>query len=149
MTARKSQSDVVPVSPTVRPRLLNLRAAALYLSVSTWSVRDYALQGVLPYVQLPPRRPKEGELPGKSLRRVLFDQADLDAFIERRKVRVTGPGVGSGLPLTSPDVVTATPPLHPLSLEADVAEDEIVKCLSRLIVTEFLRTDSLLRKPNE
>lgn len=38
-------------------------------------------------VDLPPLQPREGERARKSLRRVLVDRADLDAFVESRKVR--------------------------------------------------------------
>ena len=69
----------------ILPRLLNLRQAAAYLSLSYWSLRDYVLAGLVPVVELPPLRPREGERPRKTLRRVLVDRADLDAFIESRK----------------------------------------------------------------
>jgi hypothetical protein len=68
-------------------RLLSLRQAATYLGCSFWSVRDYVLSGVLPVVSLPPLRPRQGERPKASLRRVLIDRADLDEFIERHKAR--------------------------------------------------------------
>ncbi len=71
------------VEDRTRPRLLNLREAAAYVSCSYWSVRDWCLAGLLPTVSFPPLRPREGERPKTSLRRVLIDQADLDAFIER------------------------------------------------------------------
>jgi len=70
---------------TERPRLLNLRQAAAYLGCSYWTVRDYVLQGLIPVVDLPPLRPREGERPRRTLRRVLVDRADLDSFIETRK----------------------------------------------------------------
>ncbi len=72
-------------SPTVSPRLLNMRQAAVYLSLSYWSLRDYVLAGLIPVIELPPLRPREGERPRKTLRRVLVDVRDLDAFIEARK----------------------------------------------------------------
>lgn len=71
------------------PRLLSLRQAAVYLGVSFWSVRDFVLAGFLPTVQLPPLRPREGERRKANLRRVLIDQTDLDAFIEKRKGAAT------------------------------------------------------------
>jgi hypothetical protein len=69
----------------VSPRLLDLRRAATYLGCSYWTVRDYVLAGFIPVVELPPLRPREGEGPRKTLRRVLVDLHDLDAFIESRK----------------------------------------------------------------
>jgi len=72
---------------SVAPRLLNMRQAAEYLGCSFWTVRDYILQSLIPVVELPPLRPREGERPRKKLRRILVDRADLDAFIEARKRR--------------------------------------------------------------
>jgi len=71
----------------VKPRLLNMRQAAEYLGCSFWTARDYILQGLIPVVNLPPLRPREGDRQRKTLRRVLVDRADLDAFIESRKRR--------------------------------------------------------------
>lgn len=69
-------------------RLLNLHQSADYLGVSYWSVRDYCLQGLIPTVQMPALRPREGARPtNSSLRRVLIDRLDLDAFIAERKTR--------------------------------------------------------------
>jgi hypothetical protein len=74
--------------PHTGPRLLNLHQAAEYLNVSYWSVRDYVLQGLIPVVQLPPLRAREGERPRHApLRRVLVDRCDLDDFITERKQR--------------------------------------------------------------
>jgi hypothetical protein len=56
------------------PRLLDLDAAAAYLSVSPWTVRDLEAAGVLPRVRVP--------LPdGRELRKLLFDKVDLDRLI--------------------------------------------------------------------
>ena len=71
----------------VKPRLLNMRQAAEYLGCSFWTARDYILQGLIPVVDMPPLRPREGDRQRKTLRRVLVDRADLDAFIESRKRR--------------------------------------------------------------
>jgi hypothetical protein len=80
-------STVVPGAGTIRPRLLNLRQAAAYLGCSFWTARDYVLQGLIPVVEMPPLRPRPGDRARKTLRRVLVDRADLDAFIEARKRR--------------------------------------------------------------
>ena len=66
---------------------MSMRQAAAYLGCSFWTARDYILQGLIPVVELPPLRPRQGERPRKALRRVLVDRADLDAFIEVRKGR--------------------------------------------------------------
>jgi hypothetical protein len=71
--------------PTPAPRLLNLHAAANYLGVSFWTLRDWLLQGLIPVVELPALRPREGERSKKQLRRVLVDVRDLDTFVEGRK----------------------------------------------------------------
>ena len=56
-----------------------------YLGCSYWTARDWVLAGVVPVVALPPLRPREGERARTTLRRVLVDREDLDAFIEARK----------------------------------------------------------------
>ncbi len=56
------------------PRLLTLREAAAYLSVSYWTVRGWVESGRLPHVRLPGRR----------LLRV--DRADLDRLIAACRV---------------------------------------------------------------
>ena len=58
----------------IMPRLLNLEAAAAYLSVSTWTVRDMDAAGILPRVRVPLAN-------GRDLRKLLFDKADLDRLI--------------------------------------------------------------------
>jgi hypothetical protein len=70
----------------ITPRLLNRRQAAEYLGCSFWTARDYVLQGLIPVVDLPPLRARDGDRQRRTLRRVL-DRADLDAFIESRKRR--------------------------------------------------------------
>jgi len=78
--------EPVSGSPTITPRLLNLRQVAVYLRCSYRTARDYALAGLVPVVNLPPLRPREGDRAKTSLRRVLIDREDLDRFIEARKV---------------------------------------------------------------
>jgi hypothetical protein len=87
--AMASSSPAVDATSRERivPRLLNMRQTAEYLGCSFWTARDYILQGLIPVVDLPPLRPREGERRRKNLRRVLVDRADLDAFIESRKRR--------------------------------------------------------------
>lgn len=80
-------ADATRPREPITPRLLNMRQAAEYLGCSFWTARDYILQGLIPVVEMPPLRPREGERPRKTLRRVLVDRADLDAFIEARKRR--------------------------------------------------------------
>ena len=82
----------VPVSQAsddVCPRLVNMKGGARYLGVSEWTARDWALQGLFPVVNLPPRRPREGDRPKRTFRRLLVDVRDLDTFIETRKRRLT------------------------------------------------------------
>ena len=69
----------------IPPRLMNIRQAAVYLAVSPWTVRDYALQGLIPTVTMPGLRPKAGDKGKQTLRRVLIDREDLDAFVCSRK----------------------------------------------------------------
>ena len=85
MTRSASKASSRESREAVSPRLLNLRQAAAYLGCSYWTARDYVLQGLIPVVDLPPLRPRDGDRPRSTLRRVLIDKADLDAFIEARK----------------------------------------------------------------
>jgi hypothetical protein len=65
-------------SRSIAPRLLDLRAAAQYLAVSPWTIRDLEAAGTLRRVRVP--------LAGHAeLRRVLFDRLELDALVDRWK----------------------------------------------------------------
>jgi excisionase family DNA binding protein len=63
------------------PRLLDLKAAAMYMGLSYWTVRDLVIAGRLPSVKIP--RPRSGD--GRTIRRILLDRYDLDEFIEQSK----------------------------------------------------------------
>lgn len=76
---------------TEKPRLLSMRQAAAYLGCSFWTARDYVIQGLIPSVDMPPLAPRPGSRRRKTLRRVLIDRADLDAFIASRRRRAPGP----------------------------------------------------------
>ena len=69
-----------PVSQAIAPvppRLLDLEAAAAYLGVSPWTVRDLEAIGTLRRVSIP--------VGNKDLRKLLFDRVDLDELIEHWK----------------------------------------------------------------
>ncbi len=53
------------------PRLLDYKAAGVYLSLSYWSLRELILNGEIPHLRF-----------GK---KILIDRQDLDAWIEQRK----------------------------------------------------------------
>ena len=72
-----------PASAPIGPRLLDLRAAANYLSVAPWTLRELEWAGVLSRVRVPLAN-------GGELRKVLFDRADLDALIEHAKDHPAG-----------------------------------------------------------
>lgn len=72
-------------SQSISPRLVNMRQGAVILGCSFWIFRDYVLQGLIPVVELPPLRPRDGARAKQTLRRVLIDIEDLDRFIESRK----------------------------------------------------------------
>jgi hypothetical protein len=88
LNTQPSSRNVEAISAErITPRLLNMRQAAAYLGCSFWTVRDYVLQGLIPVVDMPPLRPRDGDRQRTALRRVLIDRADLDAFVESRKRR--------------------------------------------------------------
>ena len=62
------------VSAGVSPRLLGVKATAAYLNATIWAVRSLAWHRAVPFLKI-----------GK---RVLFDKADLDAYIENHKTAV-------------------------------------------------------------
>ena len=66
-------STPAPLTQQIR-RLLDLDAAAAYLSCSTWTLRDLEAAGVLKRVRIPTAN-------GGELRKLLFDREDLDALI--------------------------------------------------------------------
>jgi hypothetical protein len=68
---------------TTVARLLDLKAAASYCSISYWTLRDLALGGEIPIVRFPVPRARDG----RTIRRILIDKADLDVFIDRNKER--------------------------------------------------------------
>ena len=75
---RGDSEGTVVQQTSVLPRLLDLNGAAGYLSVSTWTVREWASRGWLPRVRF--------LLPnGHEVRRMLFDVKDLDDMVERAK----------------------------------------------------------------
>jgi hypothetical protein len=85
------------------PRLLDLHAAAVYLGVSYWTMRDMVQNGTVPVVRLTatrmdtkPRRNgkptqrvvlKAGDPRLGNFRRILVDRDDLDALVDRSKER--------------------------------------------------------------
>jgi hypothetical protein len=74
VSGREGLQAAVVGEIAIAPRLLSLDAAAAYLSMSPWTIRDLEAQGVLPRVRVP--LPRGGEL-----RKLLFDRADLDRLI--------------------------------------------------------------------
>ena len=55
---------------------MSLEIAAIYCSVGYWTIRGLVQAGKLPVVEFP-RADEEG-----SIRRVLLDRLDLDAFVD-------------------------------------------------------------------
>ncbi len=60
------------IETKVEARLLNVQAAATYLSTSAWTVRQLGWHKKIPMVRL-----------GRS---VAFDKKDLDAYVDRLKL---------------------------------------------------------------
>ena len=73
--SRKASRTPAPVStiPQLAPRLLNVSEAARYLGVRVWTLRTLTWNKQLAPVRI-----------GES-RRLLYDRADLDQFVEKQK----------------------------------------------------------------
>ena len=63
----------------ILPRLLDLKAAAAYLGVSPWTIRDLEANGTLRRVNVPLGM-------GKDLRKLLFDREGLDQLVDSWKI---------------------------------------------------------------
>jgi excisionase family DNA binding protein len=74
--SRKKKSTSKLPATVVEPRLLSVKGAATYLSATVWFMRTLVWEKKIPSV--------------KFGNRILFDRADLDAYVERAKVAVTG-----------------------------------------------------------
>jgi excisionase family DNA binding protein len=72
-SASVPNTQAVSQSQSIAPRLLNIRGAAAYLGCSIWAVRSLAWGGSVPNIKIG--------------NRILFDKADLDAFVDRNKSR--------------------------------------------------------------
>jgi excisionase family DNA binding protein len=77
-TAPAAPTRQAPTSSAVGARLFTVSAAAAYLGVSAWTVRDLIASGALTRVRIPVAS-------GGELRKVLVDRHDLDALIESWK----------------------------------------------------------------
>lgn len=55
------------------PRLLSQHEGAAYLGISYWMLRDLIFRGTVPHVKIG--------------RRILVDRCDLDAYLDRAKIR--------------------------------------------------------------
>ena len=58
---------------TSEPRLFSQQDAASYLGISYWTIRDLVFRHELPFVKIG--------------RRILVDRIDLDAYLDRSKIR--------------------------------------------------------------
>lgn len=67
-----------PKTSPIQPRVLDVRSAATYLSLSPWSIRCLIANGTLRRVRV--ALPNGGEM-----RKVLVDRADLDRLVETWK----------------------------------------------------------------
>jgi hypothetical protein len=79
-----------PSISTLVPRVLDATAAARYLGISVWTLRDWTANGLIEALDLPPLRPREGDRQKGRLRRLLYDVHDLDAFVDRLKAERAG-----------------------------------------------------------
>lgn len=67
---KRNKGIAVSTAP-LEPRLLGVESAAAYLGCAKWAVRTLAWQRKVPFIRIG--------------RRILFDKADLDKFVEQQK----------------------------------------------------------------
>jgi len=88
MSAHKA--DVTVAVETVPSRLVDLPAASRYLGgVSTWTIRQWIADGLLPVFKPPSMRQTDahGVPTREPMRKILIDVRDLDALVEKWKMR--------------------------------------------------------------
>lgn len=66
----------------MRPRLLPLKAAAEYLGLTIWAMRERVWDGAIPVVRF--RKPSGGWQ-----RKMYIDTQDLESFIQKNKTTIT------------------------------------------------------------
>jgi excisionase family DNA binding protein len=69
------EEQIVTSPNIIKPRLLKIKAAAAYLAVSTWKLRNLVQAGAIQYI------PGAGTSPWR------FDLQDLDEYIDRNRQR--------------------------------------------------------------
>lgn len=72
---KKSKREAQRISNPVRPQLLTLKDAAIYLGLTDWALRERVWAGHIPFVRFPGGRKQ------------YFHIKDLDSFIEENKAR--------------------------------------------------------------
>jgi excisionase family DNA binding protein len=71
-----AEKPALGINSPMSPRLLTLKAAAEYLGLTTWALRERVWQGSLPVVRFPGGR------------KMYLDIQDLEAFIQTNKERI-------------------------------------------------------------
>jgi hypothetical protein len=77
----------------ILPRLFDVHQAALYAGVGQQTIRDWTAEGILCPVKVPGSRirRKDGleiiRSNGRSMRKLLYDRADIDALIDAWKAQ--------------------------------------------------------------
>jgi len=76
LTQKEPSPDVQLSKPETIARLLDIKASARYLGISTWTVRDLIANGTISRVLIP-----LGD--GRDIRRLLVDRQQLDELVTR------------------------------------------------------------------
>ena len=72
---KNSKREAQRITNPVRPQLLSLKDAAIYLGLTDWALRERVWAGHIPFVRFPGGRKQ------------YFHVKDLDSFIEENKSR--------------------------------------------------------------
>ena len=75
LTEKQGKNKAQRINNPVRPKLLSVKEAARFLGVSTWTMRNFAWNSVIPFVQFP------------NGRKLYFDILDLEEVVRRNKIR--------------------------------------------------------------
>ncbi len=85
MSARRSATSAPASAPA--SHIIDAREIARRTGRDYFTVREWLLSGAIPRIEFPAAKRRRGRSAPRPMRRLLADARDVDAFIERCKVR--------------------------------------------------------------